>query len=59
MIVLTIDSTLILIDGEYVVNDVAPVIRGERTYLPLRFIMENLGASIVWDGLARTVTILG
>ena len=57
-IVLTIDSTLILIDDEYVVNDVAPIIRGERTVLPIRVIAEALGATVTWNEVEQTVTIM-
>ena len=57
-IVLTIDSTLILIDGEYVVNDVAPTIRNERTVLPIRVIAEALGAAVTWNEAEQTVTIV-
>ena len=58
VIVLTIDETLMLIDGEYVVNDVAPIIRGERTVLPIRVIAEALGASVSWNEAEQTVTIV-
>jgi len=29
-------------------NDVAPIITNDRTYTPVRFIAENLGADIEW-----------
>ena len=58
VIVLTIGEKLILIDGEYVVNDVAPIIRGERTVLPIRVIAEALGASVSWNEAEQTVTIV-
>ena len=38
-------------------NDVAPVIKGDRAYLPVRFIAENLGATVEWNKDTRTVTI--
>ena len=38
-------------------NDVAPVIRNDRTMLPARFVAENLGANVEWDGAARKVSI--
>ncbi len=37
--------------------DVAPEITGSRTFVPLRFIGESIGADVLWDGNTRTVTI--
>ena len=36
---------------------VVPQIINGRTYLPLRFISENLGASVDWDSTTQTITI--
>lgn len=36
--------------------DVPPTIINNRTVVPLRFIGENLGAEIGWDGTERKVT---
>jgi hypothetical protein len=36
---------------------VVPVIIKGRTYLPVRFIAENLGGSVSWDPATQTVTI--
>ena len=55
--VLTIGRTTALVDGNKVSLDVAPTIINGRTYLPLRFISENLGASVNWDSTTQTVTI--
>jgi len=43
--------------GENVTNDVAPVIKNDRTMLPARFVAENLGAKVDWDAETKTVTI--
>ena len=37
-------------------NDVEPIIRNDRTMLPARFVAENLGATVEWDGETKTVT---
>jgi hypothetical protein len=37
--------------------DAPPVIMNGRTLVPIRFISEQLGAEVVWDGITRTVTI--
>jgi hypothetical protein len=56
-IVLWIDKTTAIVDGSKVTLDVAPLIINGRTYLPLRFIMEKLGASVDWDPITQTITI--
>ncbi len=56
-IVLTVGNVVATVDGETVVNDVAPVIRNERTMLPIRFIAEALGATVTWNDDTDTVTI--
>jgi type IV secretory pathway component VirB8 len=34
-----------------------PIIKDSRTFIPLRFISENLGYNVAWDGETRTITI--
>ena len=57
VIVLTINSVVADVFGKQVVNDVAPVIRNDRTMLPARFVAEALGASVEWNEAAQKVTI--
>jgi len=38
-------------------TDVAPFIVGERSFVPVRFLADSLGAETEWDGRTRTVTI--
>ena len=57
VLVLTIDQTGYQLDGASLNNDVAPIIRNDRTYLPVRFISEALGATVNWDAVTRQVTI--
>ncbi|MCX6097337.1 MAG: stalk domain-containing protein [Caldiserica bacterium] len=40
-------------------QEVVPVIIAGRTYLPLRFVAENLGLQVEWDSVTRTVTAQG
>jgi len=56
-IILWIGKDIVLVNGSKVKLDVAPMIINGRTYLPLRFISENLGASVDWDETTKTVTI--
>ena len=48
-ITLNIGSTEASVDGEKSNLDVCPVIRNDRTMLPIRFVAENLGAKVEWD----------
>ncbi|MCQ2749982.1 MAG: stalk domain-containing protein [Clostridia bacterium] len=48
-ITLNIGSTEASVDGERENLDVSPVIRNDRTMLPIRFVAENLGAKVGWD----------
>ena len=57
VIVLAINSVVADVFGKQVVNDVAPIIRNDRTMLPARFVAEALGASVEWDEAAQKVTI--
>ncbi|HEY5001084.1 MAG TPA: stalk domain-containing protein, partial [Candidatus Cryosericum sp.] len=45
------------VDGLNVSLDVAAMIVNSRTLLPLRFVAENLGGTVTWDPVGRTVTI--
>jgi len=56
-IILWIGKTTALVDGNKVTLDVASQIINDRTYIPLRFVAENLNASVQWDQSAKTVTI--
>jgi phosphate transport system substrate-binding protein len=62
-VTLSLDSTTASVDGQAVTLDAAPVIRQSRTFLPIRFIAEQLGAKVTWvadpsTGRTRTVTIV-
>ncbi len=47
-------------DPDFKVNnilDYLAFIENRRTYLPLRFVSENLGATVTWDENTQTITI--
>ena len=57
-IVLTIGSTDVTVDGSKAANDVAPQIKADRTFLPIRVIAEALGATVAWSEADQSVTIV-
>lgn len=56
-IYLKIGDTATTVNGSKVLIDVPAEITGSRTFVPLRFVSENLGASVLWNGTTRTVSI--
>ncbi|NMA55113.1 MAG: AMIN domain-containing protein [Firmicutes bacterium] len=52
------NSTAYIHEQEYRL-DAAPMIVGDRTMVPLRFIGEALGAQVRWDASTRTVYVTG
>lgn len=56
-IILTVGEKEASVFGEVKLNDVAPVVKNDRTMLPARFIAESLGADVMWDQADQQVTI--
>jgi len=54
---MTIDSLTASVNGESKTLDAAPIIRNSRTMLPVRFVAENLGATVGWDDATKTVSV--
>lgn len=44
------------VDGKVLQTDVAPDIKNNRTYVPLRAIMESVGSEVNWDQATSTAT---
>lgn len=52
------DPIAVYVNGrELRVEETAPVIRHDRTFLPLRAVTEELGYTVAWDGDKREVTL--
>lgn len=56
-IVLKIDSTTAYINGEEKTVDVPPYLDNDKTMIPIRFLTENLGYKVNWDGENNMVVI--
>ena len=46
------------VNGSPIVFDVAPTIINGRTLIPVRAVFEKMGATVMWDGNTRTVTVI-
>ena len=51
-------SKSMTVNSETVTNDVPAIIINARTYMPLRFISENVGCEVLWEDATKTVTVL-
>ena len=56
-ILIYIDSDIAYVNDEQVKLDSPAFIENDRTYTPIRFISEQLGASVEWNETDKTVTI--
>ena len=56
---LTIGQKFAYVNGESKTLDAAPIIKNGRTMLPVRFVAENLGGTVGWDGATGSVTVTG
>ncbi len=56
-ILLTIDQEEVLINENEIILDTPPIIKNDRTLVPLRFISENFSRLVKWEGDERLVRI--
>lgn len=56
-ITLFINKNNVLINGLSYLLDAPPVIRNNKTFIPLRFVAESLGAMVKWESKTQTITI--
>lgn len=57
VIFMTIGSKTAFVNTTEYTMDTEPVIIDGRTMLPIRFVAENLGFDVDWDGNTRTITV--
>lgn len=56
-VTVTIDDKQAKVNGKKTMLAGAPFIENGRTFIPLRFISENLGYKVDWNGTTQTITI--
>jgi hypothetical protein len=57
VIKLPIDKYYAIVNGTQVPVDVPAQVIEDRTFVPLKFIAENLGCTVTWEGSTQTATI--
>jgi hypothetical protein len=58
VIQLQIGSLMALVDASVVTLTAVPMLSQGYTLVPLRFISESLGATVAWDPVLKTVTVV-
>lgn len=56
-VVIQIGNSSAFVNGEAKELDTAALIVNDRTFVPLKFVMENLGSNVTWDADTYTVNI--
>jgi len=56
-IMIRIGQEIILVNGRTKAMDTKAIIKEDRTYVPIRYVAEELGATVGWDASTRTVII--
>ena len=52
------ESIGIYVNGQLLETDTPAYLSGGRTLIPIRVLMENLGAQVEWDGTSRTIKVM-
>ncbi|KAF1085776.1 Chitinase A1 precursor [Sporotomaculum syntrophicum] len=57
VLILTIGNRNVLVDGTQSTIDCTPEIVAKRTFLPLRFVSENLGAQVNYEDVTKEIVV--
>ncbi len=57
IITMQIGNTDVSVNEDVITNDVAPVIRNDRTLVPIRVVTETLGGKVDWNAKTKEVTL--
>ncbi len=55
---LAADDIGIYVNGQLLETDTPPYLSEGRTLIPIRMVMQNLGAQVEWDGTSRTIKVM-
>jgi len=57
LLLLTLDSNEALLNGKSIMMDTKPIIKGDRTLVPLRYVGELLNCGVHWNNIEKTAYI--
>ncbi|USB32853.1 stalk domain-containing protein [Paenibacillus sp. YPG26] len=57
-VVMTVGQKTIATGGKNIAVDVAPVVKGDVTYVPIRYVVDYFGGQSNWDGASQRITVL-
>ncbi|MBP2001788.1 exopolysaccharide biosynthesis protein [Paenibacillus shirakamiensis] len=57
-VVMTVGQKSLTASGKKVALDVAPIIKGDTTYVPIRYVLDYFGGQANWDGATQKITVL-
>lgn len=57
VIKMQIGNKNVIVGENTIANDVAPILKNDRTMVPIRFITESLGGQVAWNEAAKEVTL--
>lgn len=52
---LTVNKKTAMVNGSKITMPAAPILKGDTTYVPLRFVSEQTGLKVLWDNKLKTV----
>ncbi|WNR42338.1 copper amine oxidase N-terminal domain-containing protein [Paenibacillus roseipurpureus] len=55
---LTLNNDMAYLNGKKIQLDAPPVLYQQSMYVPLRFVGESLGATVIWENATRTIQII-
>jgi len=58
VIMLTINSNKVIVNGKSITLDTAPKVIKSQTMVPVRFVSETLGANVKWDSKTSIVSVI-
>ena len=56
--ILTINSTIAIVNGKKVDLNIPPQIKNKATVVPLRFVVEALNCDLKWDNGSKSIKII-
>ncbi|GIP21769.1 stalk domain-containing protein [Paenibacillus sp. J22TS3] len=57
-VLMTVGQKTLTAGGTKKTVDVAPIIKGDTTYVPIRYVMDYFGGQANWDGANQRITVL-